>query len=272
MKASTTDKLLLFATNGKFFTLAADQLPGGRGHGEPVRLMVDLEENHEFVELFVHEPGRKLLVAATSGHGFIVPEDEVVALTRKGKQVMNVDEPEEACCCVPADGDMVACIGENRKMLIFPLDEVNEMTRGKGIILQRFKDGGLSDVRVFAKKEGLTWLDAAGRTFTLPMAELRDWIGQRAQAGRLAPRASRDPTSSGPPSDRRSVQPSACRRCPALRIGALRAMGRCNWRGEGARMRAGVWLMLRGLLLAPCAGPASALGAGRHAARPTSRR
>jgi topoisomerase-4 subunit A len=188
VKAQTTDKLLLLASNGKVFTLPGDQLPGGRGHGEPVRLMVDLEENHAFIEIFVHEPGRKLLVAASSGHGFIVPEDEVVAVTRKGKQVLNVDEPAEACVCVPAEGDMVAAIGENRKMLIFPVEEVNEMTRGKGTILQRFKDGGLSDLRVFKKSEGLTWLDPAGRTFTLPFAELRDWLGQRAQAGRLAPR------------------------------------------------------------------------------------
>jgi topoisomerase-4 subunit A len=188
VRAQTTDKLLLLASNGKVFTLPADQLPGGRGHGEPVRLMVDLEENHDFVEIFVHEPGRKLLIAATSGHGFVVPEDEMVAMTRKGKQVMNVDEPAEACCCAPAEGDMVATIGENRKMLVFPLEEVNEMGRGKGVILQRYKDGGLSDVRVFRKAEGLSWLDPAARTFTLPMSELRDWLGQRAQAGRLAPR------------------------------------------------------------------------------------
>jgi topoisomerase-4 subunit A len=188
VKAQTTDKLLLLASNGKVFTLPADQLPGGRGHGEPVRLMVDLEENHDFVEIFVHEPGRKLLIAASSGHGFVVPEDEMVAMTRKGKQVMNVDEPAEACCCAPAEGDMVATIGENRKMLVFPLEEVNEMGRGKGVILQRYKDGGLSDVRVFRKAEGLSWLDPAARTFTLPMSELRDWLGQRAQSGRLAPR------------------------------------------------------------------------------------
>ncbi len=188
VKGSTTDKLLLLATNGKVFTLAADQLPGGRGHGEPVRLMVDLEENHAFAEIFVHEPGRKLLIAATSGHGFVVPEDEMIAMTRKGKQVLNVDEPAEACSCVPADGDQVAVIGENRKMLVFALDEVNEMTRGKGVRLQRYKDGGLSDVRVFKKSEGLTWLDPAGRNFTLPYGELRDWVGERAQAGRLAPR------------------------------------------------------------------------------------
>jgi topoisomerase IV subunit A len=188
VKAHTTDKLLLLATNGKVFTLTGDQLPGGRGHGEPVRLMVDLEENHAFAEIWVHVPGRKLIVAATSGHGFVVPEDEMVAMTRKGKQIMNVNEPDEARVAVPADGDTVAVIGENRKMLVFPLSEVNEMGRGKGIYLQRYKDGALSDVRVFRRAEGLTWLDPAGRTFTLPYAELKDWLGERAQAGRLAPR------------------------------------------------------------------------------------
>ena len=187
-QAYTTDKLLLLATNGKVFTLMGDQLPGGRGHGEPVRLMVDLEENHAFAEIFVHEPGRKLIIAATSGHGFVVPEDEMVAMTRKGKQVMNLTEPEEARLCVPAEGDLVAVIGENRKMLIFPLEEVNEMARGKGVRLQRYKDGSLSDVCVFSKSEGLTWLDPAGRTFTVPMSELKEWVGERAQAGRLAPR------------------------------------------------------------------------------------
>ena len=190
VRASTTDKLVLFATNGKFFTLEVSQLPGGRGHGEPVRLMVDLEENHDFVECFVHEPGRKLLVASTAGHGFLVPEDEVIAATRKGKQVLNVDEPDEARVCVPmpAGADQVATIGENRKMLVFAADEVNEMARGKGVILQRMKDGALADVRLFAKKDGLTWLDTAGRTFAMSWSELRDWVGQRAQAGRLAPK------------------------------------------------------------------------------------
>ena len=188
VRAFTTDKLLLLATNGKVFTLAGDKLPGGRGHGEPVRLMVDLEENHAFNEIWVHTPGRKLIIAATSGHGFVVPEDEMVAMTRKGRQIMNLSEPEEARVCVPADGDTVAVIGENRKMIVFPLAEVNEMARGKGVYLQRYKDGALSDVRVFKKAEGLTWLDPAGRTFTLPYSELQEWIGERAQAGRLAPR------------------------------------------------------------------------------------
>jgi topoisomerase-4 subunit A len=188
VKALTTDKLIILATNGKFFTLDANQLPGGRGHGEPVRLMVELEENHDFVEIFVHQPGRKLLVASTGGNGFVVPEDEVVASTRKGKQVLNVSEPDEARVCVPVEGDHVATVGDNRKMLVFGLDEVNEMTRGKGVILQRVKGGSLVDARVFFKKEGLTWLDSAGRTFTLPWQDIKDWVGQRAQAGRVVPK------------------------------------------------------------------------------------
>jgi topoisomerase IV subunit A len=188
VKAYTTDKLLIFATNGKFFSLSGAELPGGRGHGEPVRLMVDLEENHDIIDFFVYEPGRKLLVASTAGYGFIVPEEEVLAAKRSGKQVLNVAEPDEAKLCVPVAGDMVATIGENRKLLVFPLDELNEMARGKGVILQRFKEGGLSDVRVFKKAEGLTWRDGAGRTFTLTMSELGEWLGQRAQTGRLAPK------------------------------------------------------------------------------------
>ena len=188
IKAQTTDKLVLFATNGKFFTLACDKLPGGRGHGEPVRLMIDLEENHDIAEMFVHEPGRKLLIASTAANGFIVPEEEVVALTRKGKQVLNLTEPEEAVVCVPCAGDQVAVIGENRKLLVFPLSEVNEMTRGKGVRLQKYKDGGISDARVFKKPEGLTWLDGAGRNFTLAWSELKAWSGERAQAGLVAPK------------------------------------------------------------------------------------
>jgi topoisomerase IV subunit A len=188
IKCQTTDKLVLFSTNGKFYTLDANALPGGRGHGEPVRLMVDLEENHDFAALFVHQPGRKLLIASTAGNGFVVPEDEVIASTRKGRQVLNLSEPDEARICVPVEGDMVASVGENRKLLVFKLEELNEMTRGKGVILQRFADGVLSDVRVFKKGEGLTWLDTAGRTFTLSYSELKDWVGLRAQAGKIVPK------------------------------------------------------------------------------------
>lgn len=186
VNAWTTDKLVLFSTNGKFYTINGDALPGGRGHGDPVRLMIDIEENHDTIELFVHKPGRKLLVASTAGNGFIVSEDDVVASTRKGKQVLNVDEPEEAVVCVPADGDSVAVIGENRKLLIFPLAELNEMSRGRGTRFQRYKDGGLADVRVFNKADGLGWVDSAGRNWTVE--DLLSWEGGRAQAGRLAPK------------------------------------------------------------------------------------
>src|SRR5690606_12667494 len=171
-----------------FFTLSGNELPGGRGHGEPIRLMIDLEESHDVLELFVHQPGRRLLVAATSGHGFVVPEDDVVAFTRKGRQVLNVSEPDEAKVCVPAAGDVVATVGDNRKLLVFPLHEVNEMTRGKGVILQRIKGGKLVDARVFSKTDGLTWTDAAGRAHTIDLKELADGTGQRAQAGKVAPR------------------------------------------------------------------------------------
>ena len=188
VKAQTTDTLLLFATNGRFYSLGADKLPGGRGHGEPYRLMIDIEEVADAVELFVHQPGRKLLVASTSGHGFIVPEDEVLAQTRKGKQVLNVLADTEAVVCAPAEGDSVAVIGENRKLLLFPLEELPEMPRGKGVRLQRYKDGGLADAKAFDKKEGLTYIDSAKRSFTLSSTELREWWGVRAQAGRLPPK------------------------------------------------------------------------------------
>ena len=188
VKAQTTDTVLLFATNGRFYSLGADKLPGGRGHGEPFRLMIDIEEAGDAVELFVHEPGRKLLVAGTSGHGFIVAEDEVLAMTRKGKQVLNVPSGEEAAMCAPVDGDSVAVIGDNRKLLLFPLKELPEMPRGKGVRLQRYKDGGLADAKTFNKKDGLTYIDSAMRSFTLTATELRDWWGVRAQAGRLPPK------------------------------------------------------------------------------------
>jgi topoisomerase IV subunit A len=186
VKAQTTDTILLFATNGRFYALGADKLPGGRGHGEPFRLMIDIEEAADAVELFVHQPGRKLLVAGSGGHGFIVAEDDVVAMTRKGKQVLNVPAGEEAVVAAPVAGDSVAVIGENRKLLLFPLKELPEMPRGKGVRLQRYKDGVLADAKIFSKKDGLDYIDAAGRTFTL--TELRDWWGVRAQAGRLPPK------------------------------------------------------------------------------------
>ncbi len=186
-KAETTDKLLMLTTNGKVFTLGADKLPGGRGNGEPVRIMVDIEEGHDVVDLFVHQPGKKRLFASDIGNGFVATEDELIANTRKGKQVLNVSGAVEARICVPVEGDRVAVIGENRKLLIFPLEQLPEMARGKGVRLQKYKDGGVSDVRVFTAEEGLTWTDSSGRTFTRSMDELVEWIGERAQAGRLRP-------------------------------------------------------------------------------------
>ena len=194
--AHTTDTILLFATNGRFYTLTADKLPGGRGAGEPFRLMIDIEDAADSVELFVFTGGRKFLVASTSGHGFVVPEDDVVAMTRKGKQVLNVPADEEAVVCAPVQGDSVAVIGENRKLLLFKLKELPEMTRGKGVRLQRYRSGGLRDAKTFKKKEGLTYVDAADRTFTV--TELRDWWGTRAQAGRLPPKGFPKSNSFGP--------------------------------------------------------------------------
>jgi topoisomerase IV subunit A len=182
----TTDKLVLFGTNGRFYTLAASNLPGGRGMGEPVRLMVDLPNEAEIVTFFIHRPARKLLVASTAGDGFLVLEDEVIAQTRAGKQVLNVKDPARAALCKPATGDHVAVVGDNRKVVIFPLEELPEMTRGKGVRLQKYKDGGLSDATTFTLAEGLSWLDPAGRTRT--ETDLTDWLGKRAGSGRMAPR------------------------------------------------------------------------------------
>ena len=184
--AETTDKLVLFGSNGRFYTLSAATLPGGRGMGEPVRLMVDLPNEAEIISLFIHRPGRKLLVASTAGDGFVVAEEDIIAQTRAGKQALNVREPARAAVCRAVAGDHVAVVGENRKVLIFPLDELPEMARGKGVRLQKYKDGGLSDATTFTLDDGLTWLDPAGRTRT--ESDLADWIGKRAGSGRMAPR------------------------------------------------------------------------------------
>ena len=185
--AQTTDKLLLLSTAGKVYTLGADRLPGGRGQGEPLRLMVDVEEGQDFVDFFVHTPGARRLIVSSVGDGFIVSEDELLANTRKGKQVLNVSGDAEAKLIVPVEGDTVATIGENRKMIVFPLAELPEMARGKGVRLQKYKDGGIADVRVFRAADGLSWSDSSNRTFVKSMAELKEWVGERAQAGRQPP-------------------------------------------------------------------------------------
>jgi topoisomerase-4 subunit A len=187
LKAETTDKLLLLTTGGKVLTLSGDRLPGGRGQGEPVRLMVDVEEGQDIVDLFVYRPGEKRLIASLKGNGFVVAEDELVANTRKGKQILNVSGDDEARLIAPVSGDMVAVIGQNRKLLIFPLAQLPEMSRGKGVRLQKYKDGGVADLKTFASSEGLSWADSSGRTFVKSLDDIKEWIGDRAQAGRQPP-------------------------------------------------------------------------------------
>ncbi|MCP9627075.1 DNA topoisomerase IV subunit A [Rhodopseudomonas palustris] len=188
--AETTSKLLLLATNGRFYALDVAKLPGGRGHGEPIRMFIDMEQDAAIVTVFVHTGGRKFLIASHDGQGFVVNEDECVGSTRKGKQILNVDMPNEAraLTVVEEGADQVAVIGDNRKLLIFPLDQVPEMTRGRGVRLQKYKDGGLSDIVTFAAKQGLSWRDSAGREFSATLKELAEWRGNRADAGRLPPK------------------------------------------------------------------------------------
>jgi len=182
--AQTTDQIMLLATDGRFFTLDGSKLPGGRGNGEAIRTFIDLPPEADIVTMFAHVPGRKLLVAATSGHGFITNEDDAVAMTKNGKRVMNVKPGVEAASCRPVQGDSVAVVGENRKLLIFKLEEVPELARGQGVYLQRYKDGSLLDATAFTWKEGLK--DENGRQFEA--SELKDWRGERSQAGRIVPR------------------------------------------------------------------------------------
>jgi topoisomerase-4 subunit A len=186
--AETTSKITIFATNGRFYTVEAGKLPGGRGHGEPVRLLVDLEQDSDLVAVFPFVGGRKFLVASHQGRGFVVAEDECVANTRKGKQVLNVKMPDEARAISVVEGELVATIGENRKMLVFGIEQLPEMVRGSGVRLQRYKDGGLSDAKTFKAEDGLGWTDGAGRAFSLTLKELADWRGNRADAGRIAPK------------------------------------------------------------------------------------
>jgi len=185
--AETTAKVLIFAGNGKFYTLEASKLPGGRGHGEPVRLYFDIEQDADVVAALAYEGKRKFLVASYGGNGFVVNEDDVLGTTRKGKQVLNLKAPDKAAAMTVVDGELAAAIGENRKMVIFPLDQVPEMGRGRGVRLQRYKEKGLSDVATFKGADGLTWTDSAGRSFTLSLKELASWRGDRGAAGRIRP-------------------------------------------------------------------------------------
>ena len=184
--AESTSKLLLFATNGKFYSLDVAKLPGGRGHGEPIRMFIDMDQDAAIVSLFVNKAGRKFLIASGEGQGFVVKEDDCVSNTRKGKQVLNVEMPNEARAIATVAGDMVAVIGTNHKMVAFPINQVPEMTRGRGVRLQKYTSASLSDVTTFDSKTGLAWKDSAGRDQSMTMKELSDWLGNRADAGRLA--------------------------------------------------------------------------------------
>jgi topoisomerase IV subunit A len=184
--AESTSKLLLFATNGKFYSLEVAKLPGGRGHGEPIRMFIDMDQDAAIVSLFVNKGERKFLIANSDGQGFIVKEEDCVSNTRKGKQVMNVEMPNEARAIATVAGDLVAVIGSNHKMVVFGIDQVPEMARGRGVRLQKYSSATLSDVTTFDSKVGLTWKDSAGRDQSMTMKELADWRGNRADAGRLA--------------------------------------------------------------------------------------
>ncbi|MBI3420318.1 MAG: DNA topoisomerase IV subunit A, partial [Proteobacteria bacterium] len=185
LEAETTDKILIFAGNGKFYTLGGDKIPRGRGFGEPLRLMVDLPQEAQAVYMGVYKPGQKFITASSDGRGFVVKADDVLAQTKSGKQVLNVGAPEHAVTCAVLAGDHAAVIGDNRKLVIFKAAEIPEMTRGRGVILQKYKDGGLSDVTSFNLKDGLVCRNK-GREYRFD--DIKDWIGARAQAGRLAPK------------------------------------------------------------------------------------
>jgi topoisomerase-4 subunit A len=182
--AATTDKLLFFASNGRFYTIGGDKFPRGRGHGEPLRLMVDLPNDAEIAAVVPYKAGTRLLVGSSAGRGFVVAADEVLAQTRAGKQILNLGDDELAAFCLTVEGDAVAIIGQNRKLLVFRLGEIPEMTRGRGVILQKYRDGGTADLRLFTLADGLSWkMGERTRTET----NLLPWLGKRATVGRLPP-------------------------------------------------------------------------------------
>ncbi|MBR7619765.1 DNA topoisomerase IV subunit A [Phenylobacterium sp. 20VBR1] len=185
VSAETTDKLLIFASDGRFFTVGCDKLPSARGHGEPLRLMLDLDDKTDIIDLFPFKAGSKRVIASKEGYGFVMPEEEAISARRAGKQVLNVGA-KGAAFAMPATGDHLGVIGDNGKILIFPLAELPEMPRGKGVKLQTYREGGLRDAIIFNEADGATWIDTAGRTRV--WAEWKDWLARRAAAGKLAPK------------------------------------------------------------------------------------
>ncbi|WP_417830864.1 DNA topoisomerase IV subunit A [Terasakiella sp.] len=187
LKGYTTDKLLVFATNGRFFTIGCDKLPPGRGQGEPIRLMVDMGNENEIVDMFIHQPERQVLLASSAGRGFAIQEKDVAAQTKNGKQILNLQDGEKAKICLPLTGNAIAVVGDNRKILIFKTEELPNMARGRGVILQKYRDGGMSDVTTFNLEDGLSWQMGGDSERTRTVTDLLPWIGKRAGAGRLAP-------------------------------------------------------------------------------------
>ena len=185
LHSETTDTIILFATDGRFYTIPCNKLPSGRGFGEPLRLITDLGNEHDIVNLFLYKPGEKILVASSSGRGFVVKSDEIFAQTKSGKQVLKLKDDDEAVACCKVHGDHVAVLGDNRKLLLFPVKEVPEMVRGRGVIFQRYNKGGLADVKTFYLEEGLSWQsgDRVRRELSL-----KEWLGKRSQAGKIAPK------------------------------------------------------------------------------------
>ncbi|MEK7801952.1 MAG: DNA gyrase C-terminal beta-propeller domain-containing protein, partial [Pseudomonadota bacterium] len=186
LEAQTTDKIIAFSSNGRFYTLAGDKLPSGRGFGDPIRLQVEIPNDADIVAMTVWEPDQRFLLGARDGKGFIISSNDVLAQTRNGKAVMSVEDNGDAILCrlIDKTHDYLAVVGTNRKMLVFKLDQIPEMAKGKGVILQKFKDGELSDAKSFKLKDGLTFLSG---TRSMPIANIKEWIGERAQAGKLPP-------------------------------------------------------------------------------------
>ena len=182
--AQTTDKILLFATNGRFYTIMGDKIPGGRGFGEPVRLMIDLPENETILTMRVFDAQVPLLVASAKGKGFLVKAEDVVAQTRSGKIILNLGKDDTAKFCLPVTGDMVAIIGQNRKLLVFKTEEIPFMTRGQGVILQKYQGGGTSDIEFFKSEDGMPFAFGNG---TRIERDLTAWVGKRALVGKLPP-------------------------------------------------------------------------------------
>ncbi len=182
--AQTTDKIILFDTSGKFFNISANEIPSGRGFGQPLRLMVDLSNNDNICEMFVFEPKTSYLVASNTGKGFLVDENHLIAQTRNGRKIMNVADGEQAVMCRKVIGDSVAIVGENRKLLIFKVEEIPSMARGRGVALQKYKDGNISDIQIFNAADGFTYARSGGIKVE---TDLMTWLGHRAQVGKLVP-------------------------------------------------------------------------------------